>query len=72
LEFLKDCNFDLNYHPNKANVVADTLSRKLLHMLTLIITELELIEGFRDLSLVYEVTPQSVKLGMLKLEKVKS
>ncbi|MCI60119.1 hypothetical protein A2U01_0081374 [Trifolium medium] len=38
--------------------------------------ELDLIEEFRDLSLVCEVTPRSVKLGMLKLtnsflEKVK-
>ena len=27
LEFLKDYDFELSYHPNKANVVADTLSR---------------------------------------------
>ncbi|MCI57700.1 putative DNA/RNA polymerase superfamily protein, partial [Trifolium medium] len=29
--------------------------------------ELDLIEEFRDLSLVCEVTPRSVRLGMLKL-----
>ncbi|MCI30638.1 hypothetical protein A2U01_0051849, partial [Trifolium medium] len=67
LEFLKDYDFKLSYHPGKANVVADALSRKSLHMLTLMVKELDLIEEFRDLSLVCEVTPRSVKLGMLKL-----
>ncbi|MCI56476.1 hypothetical protein A2U01_0077727, partial [Trifolium medium] len=50
-----------------ANVVADALSRKSLHMSSLMARELDLIEEFRDLSLVCEVTPRSVKLGMLKL-----
>ena len=33
------------------------------------VKELELIEDFRDLSLVCEVTPTSVKLGMLKVDE---
>jgi len=48
-------------------VVANALSRKSLHMSALMVKELELIEQFRDLSLVCEFTPESVKLGMLKL-----
>ena len=28
MEFLKDYDFTLHYHPSKANVVADALSRK--------------------------------------------
>ncbi|GAU32901.1 hypothetical protein TSUD_393220 [Trifolium subterraneum] len=67
LEFLKYYDFELSYHPGKANVVADALSRKSLHMSSLMEKELELIEEFRDLSLVCEVTSNSVKLGMLKL-----
>lgn len=67
LEFLKDCDFGLNYHPSKANVVANALSRKSLHMVRLMVRESDLIKKFRDLSLVCEVTAHSVKLGMLKL-----
>jgi len=47
--------------------VADALSRKSLHMSALMVKELELIEQFRELSLVCELTPESLKLGMLKL-----
>lgn len=67
LEYLKDFDFQLSYHPGLANVVADALSRKLLHMSALMVKELELIEQFRDLSLVSELTSDGVRLGMLKL-----
>lgn len=67
LKFLKDCDFELNYYPGKTNVVADVLSRKSLHMQALLVKEMDIIEQFRDLSLVCELTPKSVKLGMLKL-----
>jgi len=32
MEYLKDYDFELLYHPSKANVVADALSRKKVHM----------------------------------------
>jgi len=67
LEYLKDFDFQLSYHPGKANVVDDALSRKPLHMSALMVKELELIEQFRDLSLVSELTPEGVRLEMLKL-----
>jgi len=43
LEYLKDFDFQLSYHPEKANVVADALSRRTLHMSALMVNELELI-----------------------------
>jgi len=67
LEYLKDFDFQLSYHPGKANVVVDALSRKSLHMSALMVKELELIKQFRDLSLVSELTPDGVRLRMLKL-----
>jgi len=67
LEYLKDFDFQLSYHPGKANVVADALSRKTLHVSTLMVKELELIEQFRDLSLVSQLTPDGGRIRMLKL-----
>lgn len=60
----------MNYHSGKANVIADALSRKTFHLWTLTTKELDLIEEFRDFTLVCEVTSQSVKLGMLKLTNI--
>ncbi|XP_058752389.1 uncharacterized protein LOC131625553 [Vicia villosa] len=67
LELLKDYDFGLNYHPGKPNVVTDALSQKTLHMSMMMVKEFELIEQFRDLSLVCERTLKSVMLGMLKI-----
>ena len=67
LVFLKDYDFELSYHPGKANVVVDALSRKSLHMSTLMVREMDLLEQFRDLSLACEVTPNSVRLGVLRI-----
>lgn len=48
-------------------MVADALSQKIVHMLTLMMKELDFIEHFRDLSMVCERTSESVMLGMLKV-----
>jgi len=44
LEFHKDYDFPLSYHPEKANVVANPFSIKSLHMSLLMVKEFELIE----------------------------
>ena len=67
MEFLKDYDFELSYHPGKANVVADALSRKSVHMATMMIKELELIEAFRDLDLAIVMKPRSLYLGRLEI-----
>jgi len=67
LKFLKDYDFELSYHLNKANVVADALSRKSLHISALMVREMDLLEQFRDLSLACEVTLNSVRLGTLRI-----
>ena len=67
LEFLKDYNFELSYHPGKANVVGDALSRKSLQMSTLMVRELDLLEHFRDMTFACEITSDSIKLGKLRV-----
>ena len=67
MEFLKDYDFELSYHPGKANVVTDALSRKTLHMSTMMMREMKLIEDFRDMSLGVEIRPKSLYLGTLEV-----
>lgn len=67
LEVLKDYEFELSYHSGKANVVADAMSRKYLHIFVSMVRDMNLITQFRYLRLVSEMTPWSVTFGMLKL-----
>ncbi|PNY16525.1 retrotransposon-related protein [Trifolium pratense] len=67
MEFLKDYDFTLLYHPGKANVVADALSRKAIHISAMMTKELELIEKFRDLNLDVELSNGKICLGMIKV-----
>jgi len=67
MEFLKDYDFGLSYHPGKANVVADALSRKSLYVATMMILEQRLIEEFRDLNLAIEMRPKNLFVGALQI-----
>ena len=61
IELLKDYDFELQYHLGKANVVADTLSMKTVHVAHLMIKELELLESFRDMKLQVELVPKFIR-----------
>lgn len=64
---MKDYEFELLYHPRKANVVVNALSRKTTHVSAMMIRELSLIESFRDLRLQIELEPSGIKCWSLKL-----
>jgi len=65
MECLKDYDFELLYHPGKANVVAKDLSRKRVHMSALMMKELELIEKLRDMNLNLYTSVDHIRCNML-------
>jgi len=67
MEYLKDLNFELLYHPSKANVVADALSRKRMHMSAMMMKELELIEKLRDMNLGLNMGAGRISCNMLRI-----
>ena len=44
MEYLNDYDFSLSYHPRKANLVVDTLSRRTHVMASLIVREWTMLE----------------------------
>jgi len=67
IKFLKDYDFELLYHSGKANVVADALSRKMMHTTNLMIKELELLERFRDMKLQVELGSKFIRCSTLTI-----
>jgi len=67
MEFLKDYDFELHYHPGKANVVADALSRKSLHVSSLMIHEMNLLEKFRDMNLSVTLSHDKMQLNSIQI-----
>lgn len=68
MEFIKDYEFTLKYHPGKENVVADALSRKRVHLSSIAMKGLELLEKFRDLDLNLNFSTNKVHCGMITIE----
>ena len=74
LELIKDYDMRLHYHPGKANVVADAVSRK-SHVNTLVTGEVpkELAENLRELSL--EIVPKgyvaALKIQSTLMDKIR-
>ena len=67
MEFLKDYEFELLYHPGKANIVADALSWKTVHIAHLMIKEVELLEKFRDMKLHVELGSEFIRCSTLTI-----
>ena len=67
MEYLKDYDLELKYHPGKANKVADALSRKVLHNAELMMLEYSLLENFRDLNLQFVWTQEGMLMGNLNV-----
>jgi len=67
MEFLKDYDSELLYHPGKANMVADALSRKTVHTAHLMIKEVELLEKFRDMKLQVESGSEFIRCSTLTI-----
>jgi len=63
MQFLKDYDFELHYHPRKANVVVDALSRKSLHISSLMILEMKLLEKFRDMNFLITLSHYKMQLN---------
>jgi hypothetical protein len=84
LEFIKDYDLEIHYHPGKANLVADALSRK-EHVYSAIVAQLpdKIVEDFRRLNLgivahtegvIIDVEPtleQEIRKGQLDDAKIK-
>jgi len=58
---------ELLYHPGKANIVADALSRKTVHTAHLMIKEVELLEKFRDMKLNVELGSEFIRCSTLTI-----
>jgi len=67
MEYLKDFDFDLKYHPGKANVVVDALSRKALARAEVSMHTCELYEQVRDLNLTITKIGEGIMLQKLEI-----
>jgi len=67
MEYLKDYDFEMLYHPSKANVVVDALSRKRVHVSAMMIKELELIKQLRDMNLGLDIEAGQIQCSMLRI-----
>ena len=68
LELVKDYNHEIMYHPSKANVVADALSRKTAHSSTLITREYTLQEDMAKAGIEVETRGTIGRLSQLRVQ----
>lgn len=67
MKYLKDFDFELKYHPGKANEVVNALSRKEMHKDELMMLECALLEKFRDFNLQFSWKKDGVIMGNLNV-----
>ena len=68
MEFIKDYEFTLQYHPGKENVLVDALSRKRVHLSIIAMKGLESLEKFRDLDLNLNSSTNKVHCRRITIE----
>jgi hypothetical protein len=71
LEFIKDYDLGINYHPGKANVVADALSRR-SHANHLVVKSIpsELCDKFDKMKIVANIEVMEMEVGSSLLQKI--
>lgn len=68
MEYLNDYEFNLKYHPDKANKVVNSLSRKEIHVIELMMLEYDLMEKLWNLDLRFDWTPGGVFISKLSIK----
>ncbi|KAL4038615.1 hypothetical protein IC575_002237 [Cucumis melo] len=68
LELVKDYDCEILYHPGKANVVADALSRKVAHSAALITKQTPLLRDFERAEIAVSVGEVTAQLAQLSIQ----
>ncbi|TYK04333.1 pol protein [Cucumis melo var. makuwa] len=68
LELVKDYDCEILYHPSKANVVADALSRKVAHSAAPITKQAPLLRDFERAEIVVSVGEVTSQLAQLSVQ----
>ncbi|KAL0560548.1 hypothetical protein IC582_000953 [Cucumis melo] len=68
LELVKDYDCEILYHPGKANVVADALSRKVAHSAALITKQAPLLRDFERAEIAVSVGEVTAQLAQLSVQ----
>ena len=69
LELIKDYDLGINYHPGKANVVADTLSQKTTsNIATLITTQRHILRDLENMKIEVRMHQPEDLLAALKVQ----